>query len=150
MDTNDVDDVDNLYDDGKITDTVPKDIKDGQDRGDKILSENSFFKDFIGLMQNSSFNDFYNEYFQTWSDIETMIFYMKVYKAVEYGYVTHFHVPIDMSLMTFILHKIMTTTSMRRTAISIFRDSKNGDCSDNEVFCKLLNFNRLKNEKMLK
>ena len=84
MDTNDVDDVDNLYDDGKITDTVPKDIKDGQDRGDKILSENSFFKDFIGLMQNSSFNDFYNEYFQTWSDIETMIFYMKVYKAVEY------------------------------------------------------------------
>lgn len=150
MDTNDVDDVDNLYDDGKITDTVPKDIKDGQDRGDKILSENSFFKDFIGLMQNSSFNDFYNEYFQSWSDIETMIFYMKVYKAVEYGYVTQFYVPIDMSLMTFILHKIMTTTSMRRTAISIFRDSKKRDCSDNEVFCKLLNFNSLKNEKRLK
>ena len=86
-------------------------------KGSKILYENEFFRDFISLMHNIEFNDFYKKYFQNWSDIETMLFYMKLYKAIEYGYKTKYCVDIDPELMTFTLHKVMTTTALRKSAI---------------------------------
>ena len=39
-------------------------------KGNKILHENEFFQDFISLMHNIEFNNFYKKYFQNWSDIE--------------------------------------------------------------------------------
>ena len=52
-------------------------------KGEKILKTNPFFTDFIGLMKNTQFRYFYETYFKNWSDIETMIFYMKLYKFIE-------------------------------------------------------------------
>lgn len=118
-------------------------------KGNKILHENDFFRDFISLMHNIEFDNFYKKYFQNWSDIETMIFYMKLYKAIEYGYSTKFETNIDPQLMTFTLHKIMTTTPLRKAAMKTFRNFKDSSISDKEIFCKLLDFTAISNEKLL-
>lgn len=115
-------------------------------KGEKIISTNIFFQDFISLMQNIEFDEFYKKYFTNWSDIETMVFYMKLYKALEYGYSVRYNDNIDKRLMTFILHKIMTTTILRKSAIEIFNNFKQHSLSDQEIFCKMLDFATLSNE----
>jgi hypothetical protein len=50
--------------------------------GKKILKDNQFFKDFTNLMRNNEFKQFYQNYFKDWSDIQTMIFYMKLYTTI--------------------------------------------------------------------
>ena len=119
------------------------------EEGEKISSTNPFFKDFITLMNNTQFNNFYNKYFQNWSDIETMVFYMKLYKALEYGYLTKYNQSIDDNLMTFILHKIMITSELRKPAIKLFRSFQTSSLNDKEMFCKLLDFTTLSNEQQL-
>ena len=74
---------------------------------------------------------------------------MKLYKAVEYGYSIKFYTPIEPELMTFILHKIMTDTSLRKSAVKIFDSFKECSMTDKEIFCKLLDYNALSNEKLL-
>ena len=123
-------------------------FKESIKSGAKILSKNDFFKDFIGLMQNIEFDNFYNKYFKNWSDIQTMLFYMKLYKAVEYGYNDKFKKPIEPELMTFVLHKIMTDNTLRKSAVQSFSTFKESSISDKEIFCKLLDYNALSSEQL--
>ena len=44
-----------------------------------IKKTNPFFKDLINIMNNSEFKQFYNKYFNDWSDIQAMVFFMKLY-----------------------------------------------------------------------
>lgn len=118
------------------------------ERGNKIYNSNPFFRDLTGLMNNVEFHDFYNKYFHDWSDIQTMIFYMKLYKAIEYGYQTQYQSKIEPELMTFVLHKIMTTTYMRKRAMEIFNSFKESSLSDHEMFCKLIDFEILTGERL--
>lgn len=114
--------------------------------GSKIYRSNPFFRDLIGLMQNPEFHHFYNQYFSNWSDIETMVFYMKLYKAVEYGYQSKFSAPMEPELMTYTLHRIISTADIRRNAVKIFNNFKNHSINDQEIFCQLLDFQKLKTE----
>ncbi len=119
------------------------------EKGEKIYNKNPFFQDLIGIMNNVEFRDFYTKYFNDWSDIQTMVFYMKLYKAIEYGYKSHFQENIDSELMTYVLHKIMTTSSMRRRAMDIFNTFKESSLSDHEMFCQLIDFQALHNDILL-
>ena len=111
---------------------------------------NPFFQDFIGIMQNDEFDAFYKKYFQSWSDIQTMVFYMKLYKAVEYGYQQEYQTPIDKEFMVYVLHRIMTTQELRKEAMNIFRNLKETDTlSDKAFFCKLLDFGTWQSERAI-
>ena len=125
------------------------DIQKSLSRGKQIYDENSFFQDFIELMQNSVFHKFYTKYFQNWSDIQTMIFYMKLYKAIECGYRKQYDSSIDHELMTFMLHKIITTTALRKKAFEIFNNFKESSLSDQQLFNELLDYSSLSKEKLL-
>jgi hypothetical protein len=92
--------------------------------GKKILKKNDFFQDFTSLMRNSEFRNFYNQYFKDWSDIQTMIFYMKMYSTVEEIYFIKYHEHISDELMTYTLHKIITTNETRKAAIELFKEFK--------------------------
>jgi len=129
---------------GSDTTTVASSFNEGSE----IYHSNPFFQDLIGLMENPEFHSFYNQYFQNWSDIETMVFYMKLYKAVEYGYHSKFNASMDPELMTYTLHKIISTTEIRRKAMKIFNNFKEHSISDQEIFCQLLDFQELKSEKL--
>ena len=92
--------------------------------GKKILKKNDFFKDFTSLMRNTEFKNFYNQYFKDWSDIQTMIFYMKIYSTIEEIYFIKYHEHISDELMTYTLHKIITTKETRKAAIELFKEFK--------------------------
>lgn len=89
--------------------------------GKNILKENIFFKDFTNLMRNQEFKKFYNEYFNDWSDIQTMIFYMKLYSIIEDLYFKRYNSNISDELMTYTLHKIITTKETRQLSMKLFR-----------------------------
>jgi len=79
-----------------------------------------------------------------------MVFYMKLYKAVEYGYQQEYQIPIDKEFMVYVLHRIMTTQELRKEAMNIFRNLKETDTlSDKAFFCKLLDFGTWQSERAI-
>ena len=99
-------------------------IKNATASGKKILKENPFFRDFTGIMRNNEFKKFYHNYFKDWSDIQTMIFYMKLYTTIEDAYYGQYNEKITDELITYTLHKIITTTEMRKMAMELFKNFK--------------------------
>lgn len=97
--------------------------------GSKILKKNKFFQDFTSLMRNFEFRDFYQNYFKDWSDIQTMIFYMKIYTTIEDLYLNKYKENISDELITYMLHKIITTNETRKIAVELFKNFK-GEKSD--------------------
>ena len=84
------------------------------------LNENVFFNDLCSLMRNVEFAKFYDSYFNDYSDIECMIFYMKLYSTIEYEYKERFNLSIDDETMKLMLHKIMSNGETRKFAFEIF------------------------------
>ncbi len=123
------------------TNTVKKYEKNEED-GKNILKKNKFFQDFTSLMRNVEFRDFYQNYFKDWSDIQTMIFYMKIYSTVEEIYYTKYKQNISDELMTYVLHQIITTTETRKVAVELFKNFK-GEKSDIVDSTKLTYFESL-------
>ena len=108
---------------------VENKYKSQEKEGKKILKKIEFFQDFTRLMRNSEFRNFYNQYFKDWSDIQTMIFYMKMYSTIEEIYFIKYHEHISDELMTYTLHKIITTNETRKAAVELFKEFK----EDNET-----------------
>ena len=118
-------------------------IDKNETKGAEILRTNPFFKDLIGIMKNTEFKNFYSKYFKDWTDIQTMIFYMKLYTTIEYEYNSRFSNQINDNLMTYTLHNVMTNTNMRRMAMSLFRDFKDLNHSRTYDFRTLIQFNNI-------
>lgn len=123
------------------TNTVKK-YEKNEEEGKNILKKNKFFQDFTSLMRNIEFRDFYQNYFKDWSDIQTMIFYMKIYSTVEEIYYTKHKQNISDELMTYVLHQIITTTETRKVAVELFKNFK-GEKSDIVDSTKLTYFESL-------
>ena len=105
--------------------------------GHKILKKNKFFKDFTGLMRNTEFRNFYHNYFSDWTDIQTMIFYMKIYTTIEDMYFNKYKKCMNDELMTYTLHKIITTKETRKVAVELFKNFKG---EENDIDKKKLIF----------
>ena len=118
-------------------------IDKNETKGAEILTTNPFFKDLIGIMKNTEFKNFYSKYFKDWTDIQTMIFYMKLYTTIEYEYNSRFSTQISDNLMTYTLHNVMTNTNTRSVAMSLFRDFKDLNHSRTYDFRTLIQFNNI-------
>ena len=92
--------------------------------GEKILKKNDFFRKLMNLMNSTEFNDFYDSYFKDWSDIETIVFYIKLYKTIDYEYSRRFNEEISDEIMTYMLYNVMNNTDTRKLALEKFRDFK--------------------------
>ena len=115
-------------------------VKEGED----ILKKNEFFDKLVKLMNSNEFVDFYDSYFKDWSDIQTIVFYIKLYKTIEYEYKRRFDSDIPSGLMTYTLYNIINTKELRKIALEKFNDfkeSKSIDMKKNEEFRYLLDFN---------
>ena len=75
-------------------------------------------------MNSTEFNDFYDSYFKDWSDIETIVFYIKLYKTIDYEYNRRFNEEISDEIMTYMLYNVMNNTETRKLALEKFRDFK--------------------------
>ena len=114
-------------------------------QGENILSKNNFFKKLMNLMNSGEFKDFYDSYFNDWSDIETIIFYIKLYKTIAYEYKNRFNEEINDELMTYMLYNVMSNDQTRKLALEKFRDlkdHKNIDMNKNKEFRYLLDFSK--------
>ena len=115
-----------------------------KDKGAKILKENKFFSNLTEIMKNSMFRNFYNEYFKEWSDIQVMIFYMKLYSVIEAEYYNRFSDNITDETMAWTLYKIMENTNTRKTALQLFKNYKGDaleiEANETTIFRKQIQF----------
>lgn len=109
-------------------------------RGSELLESNKFFADLTKLMKNLDFRKVYNEYFINWSDIQVMIFYMKLYSTIETEYYRRYSNAIQDETMVYMLHQIMSNSSMRKYALSLFSNFKENSIISNKSFCNLIDF----------
>jgi hypothetical protein len=108
--------------------------------GKDISDTNVFFKDLVGLMQNVQFRNFYNEYFTEWSDIQVMIFYMKLYAMIELEYSKRYCREIESDMVVYVMHNIMASKMTRKIALNLFKNYKDGD--DMAVLRPMLEFSQ--------
>lgn len=121
----------------QLTKPVSKEIS----KGAELLKSNPFFSDLCSLMKNVEFSKFYDTYFNDWSDIECMVFYMKLYNTIDFEYEKRFNEKISDEAITFMLHKVMTNKDTRIFAFDLFRNYKDQyGHKSTEGFCKLLEF----------
>lgn len=137
-----------------ITSSEIKNYDNELKEGTKILRKNKFFQDFTSLMRNNEFRIFYQNYFKDWSDIQTMIFYMKIYTTVEEIYYTKYNQNISDELMTYTLHQIITTNETRKVAVELFKNFKGEESKivDNKkltFFSSLIDFDKNSNNILL-
>ena len=112
-----------------------------ESKGGEIQQTNTFFRDLCAIMKNKEFKQFYNEYFQSWNDVECMIFYMKLYSTIEYEFEQRYHTAIGDDLMTYTLHEIMSTPELRKTAFALFKSyEKDLTISQSKPLRSLLTF----------
>lgn len=116
-------------------------------KGGKILSENKFFSDLCSLMKNVEFIKFYDEYLKDWSDIQCMIFYMKLYTTIDYEYTSRFNNKISDEAMTYTIKQIMENRDTRRYAFDLFKDFKDISHKNTGSFRTLLNFDDKESKK---
>lgn len=118
-------------------------------KGGEILDENKFFSDLCSMMKNVEFLKFYDEYLKDWSDIQCMIFYMKLYTTIDFEYNSRFNDKISDEAMTYTIKQIMENRDTRRYAFDLFKDFKDISHKNTGSFRTLLNFEN-KSEKKKK
>ena len=103
--------------------------------------QNPFFKDLVTIMSNPQFRDFYNTYFTDWNEIESMVFFMKLYSTIEYEYQERFQTLISPSQMTNVLSNVMENNVTRHYALELFQEFKSTvDYKKTKTFRSLLAF----------
>ena len=92
-----------------------------EQKGCEIRRNNSFFKNLCSVMKDRGFKQFYDKYFQSWNDVECMVFYMKLYDTIDHEFKERYNTNISDDMMTYTLHEIMTTPQLRKTAFTLFK-----------------------------
>ena len=85
----------------------------------KLLEKkkSSFLNDLLFLMNNSTFKSFYKKYCDTWTNINTVIMYFKLYEMIEISYYNKFNKQISNKDMLFILNNIIKNSILRQIVI---------------------------------
>ena len=89
---------------------------------DLVSSKNVFFTDLIRLMKNDDFQYFYKTYFTDWNEIQSMVFFMKLYSSIEYEYKERFNENMTDDEMSLMLQQVMSNTTTRKIALQMFND----------------------------
>tara|TARA_B100000424_G_scaffold195516_1_gene152932 strand:+ start:267 stop:623 length:357 start_codon:yes stop_codon:yes gene_type:complete len=113
---------------------------DQEKYGNELYKSNNFFSDLCRLMKNNEFKKFYNQYFNNWSDIQCMIFYMKLYSTIQYEYKNRFNMEITDNIMCLAMHNVMKNTKTRQIAMKLFKDFETNNTQNVYNFGKLLTF----------
>ena len=87
-------------------------------------TQNPFFGDLVALMKNKEFRDLYDTYFTDWNEIQSMVFFMKLYSTIEYEYQERFNQSISDNDMKNMLHNVMQNNVTRRYALELFQEFK--------------------------
>jgi hypothetical protein len=81
--------------------------------------ENSFYADLVNIMTNPSFQQFCTKYMSSWTDMETMCMYIKLYQALS----QYLDSPSDVMS---VIDRVMHNAPARRKTIEDFRKFQQG------------------------
>ena len=102
---------------------------------------NPFFDKLVAIMKNKEFREFYDTYFTDWNEIQSMVFFMKLYSTIEYEYQERFQTLISPSQMTNVLSNVMENNVTRHYALELFQEFKSTvDYKKTKTFRSLLAF----------
>ena len=91
-------------------------------KGNHILDDNPFFNGLDNVMQNAEFRNFYDKYFKDYSDIKTVILYMKLYQTIEEEYKNINGCDIDKGFLAYMLKELMCNDITRKNILKSFND----------------------------
>lgn len=117
-----------------------KDFDNKLDNEKKYKKKNIFFDNLYNLMNDKSFKFFYDEYFDTWDNIEVMIMYIKLFDLIQNEYFKKFHKIITNDEMNEYLFKIMNNKVLRKMVVDSFLNYKK---NNNKIF----EINKIENKK---
>ena len=85
--------------------------------GERILSENSFFKDLVELMENKQFKKFFRKHMSNWVDVKSTVIYMKLYDEFKKKYKKLTKEELEESITVYLLCKLMRDKDLRPFSI---------------------------------
>ena len=85
--------------------------------GERILSENSFFKDLVELMENKQFKKFFRKHMSNWVDVKSTVIYMKLYDEFKRKYKKLTKEELEESITVYLLCKLMRDKDLRPFSI---------------------------------
>ena len=89
-------------------------------KGQKILNKNDFFNDLEFIMSNKIFSSFYKKYFTDFSNIRTIILYMKLYETIQKEYKEKHGYNIEKELLIYIIKELMSNSYSRKNVYDAF------------------------------
>ncbi len=91
-------------------------------KGQKILKTNAFLSGLDKIMRMKEFRNFYDTYFKSFEEMETILLYMKLYETLQKEYEETYHQEIPRELMAYTLYEIFTKNELRRLTMESFQD----------------------------
>ena len=114
--------------------------------GKVILSENSFFNDLNNIMNNNEFRNFYDKYFNDFSDTKVVLLYMKLYETLQIEYREKNGCDVEKEVLAYIMKELMTDNISRKNIFDAFNDyTENNNKNGNKKY--LLDIFENKNKK---
>jgi len=113
-------------------------------KGKNILEENHFFNGLENIMQNTEFRTFYDKFFKDYSDIKTVVLYMKLYETIETEYKKVNEKDIEKEFLAYMMKKLMCDNIMRKNIIKLFNDFSENNNKNNKFLLDIFDMDNLK------
>jgi hypothetical protein len=92
-----------------------------RERENILKDENNFFKKLDDVMSDHVFKSFYDEYFRNFTDIKTVIMYMKLYESLTNVYKINMNQDMPKELLVNTMKNIMEEKDLRRSTVQSFQ-----------------------------
>lgn len=119
--------------------------------GNIIYNKNDFLAKIYDIMSYNTFNNYFKEYINDYSDVQVSILYFYLYNIIDEQFKTYFKREIKKGEMIYLLKEIMSNSDMRKYFINFTNDNKliqlNNYKTENKIIDginNILNINKIK------
>lgn len=91
--------------------------------GEKIYNENGYISKIWDIMSDDTFNSFFEEYLNNYSDVQIAMVFFNLYKIIKDQYYELFNKTITKEEMVYMLKNIMRDNFMRKYFIQSTKDN---------------------------
>ena len=85
-------------------------------------------------MSDNSFRSFYSKYFKDYTDIKTVLLYMKLYETIQVEYKERHNKDIDKELLAYMMKELMCNENSRKKIVESFNNFIENTNNGNKKF----------------
>ena len=97
------------------------------------LLNNSFYNDLGEIMEDPKYTNFFDKYFSTTLDIQSTLFYMKLYRELQIKYKDRKGIEPDKMTNIAVINYIMNLPDLRRSVMKAIVDNYSDDSKIKKV-----------------